>query len=332
MFDGLSFSFVCSITLDSNYAFTKMTYFYDSENIYLSVVDGTAYFKTYRFDGTSIVYSQTTVATLTDSLSDITSYVLNDEIWVSTVETTTGNLSSFVWHSYGNYFALSNILVCNTRNDSQITMNVTYSLINEKSYLFASSILDGSVTTALFDTEKWQILGTNYYVGPNPTNVSILYFNETAHLVCGLSNNNAIFLGAISDTLALSQPFFQDEYVYNNNNINPFPYRPDFSNFSINTLTQNNSMFSCVVNISFMITQSLGGKIFIGSGNINNSGSLNNLSEITPATGNGIYCVNLPWTVSQTVLKAEYLLLSTEGDIIIDNVTTQVSVLPLNIT
>jgi hypothetical protein len=43
-------------------------------------------------------------------------------------------------------------------------------------------------------------------------------------------------------------------------------FKDDFSDFTINTITQNNSSYSCEVTISLIIVKSLAGKLLAGAG------------------------------------------------------------------
>ena len=147
----------------------------------------------------------------------------------------------------------------------------------------------------------------------------------------GSYNNAALFFGFFNNTLNLSERFYVPGYLQSLKDIDSYPIYPDFSNFAINTITQNNSLYSCEVTISLIIVKSLAGKLLAGAGDTNGI-TVYNLSEITPKTGNGITCVRMPFTFTQTVLRGQYLLLKTEGNIIVSNVTTQVNLLPLNVT
>ncbi len=328
VFISNNFELLCSINVQDSKA---LSYFYSDNKNYICLVDRTQYLYTYYFDGNTLLLINTVFLNSEDSINDVTTYNINNTVYASTVEMNAGLQSNFVWNYVSQEFVFQNSIVCIESNISQ-TLYIKYVKYAEKNYLFCTNFTENSFTTLIYSEGLWERLGSNYYCVPYPTQICLIFYELKPYLVTGSSTASCLFFGLLNNSLSLSERFYVSGYLQNSQEVNSYPVYPDFSDFTINTITQNNSSYSCEVTISLIIVKSLAGKLLAGAGNTDANTGVENLSEITPNTGNGITCVRMPFTFTQTVLRGQYLLLKTEGDIIVSNVTTQVNLLPLNVT
>jgi hypothetical protein len=308
-----------------------LSYFYSDNKNYICLVNRTQYLYTYYFDGSTFLLVNTVFVNNEDGLNDVTNYSIDGSIYASTVDINNGLQSNFVWNYVSQEFVFQNSIICPESNTGQ-TLYIKYAQYAENHYLFCTNLIEGSFTTLVYSEGMWEKLGSNYYCTSYPTQICLTFYELKPYLLTGSSNTSSLFFGILNNTLRLSERFYVSGYLQNSQEINSYPIYPDFSDFTINTITQNNSSYSCEVTVSLIIVKSLAGKLLAGAGDTDGTTGVENLSEITPKTGNGITCVRMPFTFTQTVLRGQYLLLKTEGDIIVSNVTTQVNLLPLNVT